>query len=357
MAGRDYLIDRFLDALSIELARFRERRSSPVTLDTLYFGGGTPSHLDEFRLERLGQMVAECFTLSDGAEVTAECNPNDLSQSRLQALVAIGVNRISLGVQSFECQKLKRLERDHTAAEIFEAVALARPLMRSISIDLIFAAPEETLPQWSAELEQAISLRPDHLSTYELTYEKGTQFWNRLKRGALTTADEDLRADMYQLAINRLGAAGWKQYELSSFALPGHRSRHNQVYWSGADYLAFGPGASRFVGGVRETNHRGTIQYMRLLETGGDPVDDRETLTGLEAARERLVIGLRRIEGVVFAELEQQTGFELQQILGEAGQRLVELRLLELLDDRIKLTPRGVMVSDGVATEILGQVV
>ncbi len=347
------MVDRFLNALETEIQQLPES----VELETLFFGGGTPSHLSPDQLQRLAAIVGERFSLIDDAEVSAECNPSDITEEKIEALLKLGVNRISLGVQSLNSQKLKRLERDHSPDVVAKAVELAKATVDSVSMDLIFAAPEETLEQWQTDLAEALTLQPDHLSTYELTYEKGTQFWNRLQRGGLTVADEDLRADMYEHSIARLdqaSEAGWQQYELSSFSTAGHQCRHNQSYWNGNDYLAFGPGASRFVDGVRSTNHQSTLTYMKRLESDESPIAQTEQLTGIAAARERLVVGMRLLRGVNIAALETMTGVEFDSTLPAATQELlIGSGLIEIADGVCKLTRRGVMVSDGVAETIL----
>ena len=350
VAGRDHLVERFLDALEIEIRQLEQS----FELDTLFFGGGTPSHLNRNQLERLQQIVTQRFTLAPDAEVSAECNPNDIDQEKIDALLRLGVNRISLGVQSLNPDKLKRLERDHSASEVAVAVELAKANVASVSMDLIFAAPYETLQQWRTDLDDALVLQPDHLSTYELTYEKGTQFWNRLQRGGLELTGEDLRADMYEHLRKRLDQAGWQQYELSSFAKAGHACRHNQSYWNGDDYLAFGPGASRFIAGTRSTNHQSTITYMKRLEAGQNPTDHTEQLNGIAAARERLVVGMRMLRGVNVQRLETSTCIAFDDILPEATREaLVSANLIEIADGVCRLTRRGVMVSDGIAAAIL----
>lgn len=358
MAGRDHFIDRFLDALAVEVLQLSvptPRLSHPLA--TLFLGGGTPSHLSSAQLSRLAQILKTRFHWDSTTEVTAECNPNDITPEKLEALMQLGVNRISLGAQSLNRNKLVQLERTHRPEDVVQAVKLSKSYVDSVSLDLIFAGPNETLTDWQADLEQALETEPDHISTYELTFEKGTQFWNRLQRNQLSISDEDLRAEMYELAMQRLSQVGYDHYELSSFARQGHRCRHNQTYWSGQPYLAMGPGASSFVDGVRATNHAGPLQYMKRLESGLSPVDQTEQLKGLEAARERLVVGLRMLDGVLVSQLERETGFSLDQILGKAKTMLRQHDWLEIKpwgnDHRCALSPQGVLLSDGVASLIL----
>ena len=350
ISGRDHLVERFLNVLEIEIRKLPES----YELDTLFFGGGTPSHLPPNQLHRLAKIVADRFRLANDAEISAECNPSDVNHEKLDALLELGVNRISLGVQSLNAEKLKRLERDHSPAKVAQAVELAKSKVGSVSMDLIFAAPQETYQQWQTDLSDALALQPDHLSTYELTYEKGTQFWNRLQRGGLAIADEDLRADMYEHSIQQLKQAGWEHYELSSFSAVGHQCSHNQSYWNGNDYFAFGPGASRFIDGIRSTNHQSTLTYMKRLEAGQNPTEQTEQLTGVAAARERLVVGMRLLQGVNVAQLEAATGVAFETILPRSTlEPLVSENLVEISAGVCRLTRRGVMVSDGVAAAIL----
>lgn len=351
VAGRDHLIERFLSALETEVSWL----SDSYELDTLFLGGGTPSHLSPAQLDRLKKIISSRFSLTRKAEVTAECNPNDLDGFRGQALAELGVNRISLGVQSLRPEKLKALERDHNHADVENAIRVARSFCRSVSIDLIFAAPWETFAQWKSDLNQALGLNPDHVSTYELTYEKGTQFWNRLNRGQLSQADEELRSEMYCYTINRLSNAGLEQYEVSSFAKPRHRCRHNLVYWSGNPYFAFGPGAAKYVDSIRQTNHHSTMRYMNLIEQQRSPVSESEQLAPLDSAKEHLAIGLRMIDGVDDKQFKSSTGFSVEEILGPLAEQLQENEMLIRTNGFWRLTAKGILICDWISGEIIGQ--
>lgn len=351
VADRDYLIDRFLKALEKEI-QWLDRR---YEIDTLFLGGGTPSHLPEKDFERLFSILASRFDLSPTAEVTAECNPSDVSMPRITMMHRCGVNRISLGVQSLDVEKLHLLERDHCPETVREAVDLIRPRIDNVSMDLIFAAPDETLDQWVADLDAAIRLGPDHLSTYELTFEKGTQFWNRLNKGALRQSDPDLCAAMYEHTIDRLQEVGMEQYEVSSFANSGRRCRHNLGYWNGRPYFAFGPGAARFIDGVRKTNHGSTMQYLKRVEANQSPVAEVDRMDPRSAAAERLAIGLRQNEGVSRADFHHQTGMRVDEILGDFLVTLVDNHLAVDTPQRLRLTRSGMMMCDRVSVEILSR--
>ncbi|MEX2176273.1 MAG: radical SAM family heme chaperone HemW [Pirellulaceae bacterium] len=343
VAGRDDLIESYLEALARELALLE----GPHEVDTLFFGGGTPTHLPAGQLQRLFEIVRRWFPLATGGELSIEANPLDLDE-KASVLSRAGVTRISLGVQSFNSDKLALLERDHQAADIHLAYQLARGVAQSVSVDLIFGAPGETLDDWHRDLEAALALAPDHVSTYGLTFEKGTAFWSRLADGELAQIPEETERQMYELAIDTLTAAGYEHYEVSNFARPGHRCRHNETYWSGEQYFAAGPGAARFIVGRREINHRSTTTYINRLLAGQSPVAESETLEPEDAARERLVFSLRRIEGIDPAAFAAQTGYSVDQLGGAALPRLIELGFLEQPPGRLRLTRAGLLVSDAI---------
>jgi oxygen-independent coproporphyrinogen-3 oxidase len=344
VAGRDDLIGDYLRAIELELAQL----NMPREVDTLYFGGGTPTYLTTAQFQHLVTSVLHWHPLAKGYEWTVEANPADINEPKIETLSALGVTRLSLGGQSFRAEKLRLLERDHKPHQIERAVNLARRAAMQVALDLIFATPGESLDQWSADLDTAIALAPDHVSTYGLTFERGTAFWNRRLRGELGEIDEDLQRDMYALAIDRLTAAGYEHYEVSNFAHPGRRSRHNQTYWSGAGYYAAGPGAARYVDGIRETNHRSTTTYLKRVLAGESPVAEQEQLSPEARARELLVFGLRRMEGLersVFAEI---AGYDIDELVGKGLREFVDLGLLTDNGHQIRLTRRGLFVSDSI---------
>jgi oxygen-independent coproporphyrinogen-3 oxidase len=349
ITGRDDLVGDYLRAIELELVTL----GTPREVDTLYFGGGTPTYLTVDQFRQLARTVLQWHPLAKGYEWTVEANPLDIDERMIKVLASLGVTRLSLGAQSFRPEKLKHLERDHDAAAIDRAVQFARNARMQISLDLMFAAPGETLGDWAADVDAALELKPDHISTYGLTFEQGTAFWNRRLRGELTQANEDLELEMYAHVIDRLAVAGYEHYEVSNFALPGRRSRHNETYWSGSGYFAAGPGAARYVDGVRETNHRSTTTYIQRILEGKSPVAEREDLLPENRARERLVFGLRRLEGVSRCNFRAATGYEVDQLVFEPLRRFIELGLLEDEGDTIRLTRQGLFVSDAMWPEML----
>jgi oxygen-independent coproporphyrinogen-3 oxidase len=350
VAGRDDLIPAYLDALEREL----QQLGRPRPVDTLFFGGGTPTHLADASLRRLLRLALDWFPLADGGEFSVEANPRDAVPEKLATLAEFGVNRLSLGAQSFSARKLELLERDHRRDDVERAVSLAAGHFASVGIDLIFGVPGETANEWRDDLRDAIALRPTHISTYGLTIEKGAAFYGRSLRGELTAVDEELERLCYEEARERLEAAGYEHYEVSNYAFPGFRCRHNEAYWLGLPYFAAGPGAARFVDGRREVNHRSLVAYIRRLEAGQSPVAEWERLEPEDAARERLVFGLRRLEGVDASDFAHATGFSIEQLVGGALPRFLDQGLLEWNGTKLRLTRPGVLVSDAIWPAFLG---
>lgn len=349
IAGRPDLQEPYLQALEREL----ESIPSPLCLDTLYLGGGTPTELTPPFLARLCERLCGCVSLAAGYEWTVEANPTGLQPAHLDILRAAGVNRISLGVQSFHSRKLKLLERDHDADDVRRIYARLRELFPQISLDLICAVPDETLDEWQADLTAAMNLAPEHLSVYALTFEKGTTYWGRQLRSELVPVEEELQRRMLEYTWDTLSAAGWEHYEVSNFARPGCRSRHNEVYWRGEPYYAIGPGASRYVHGRRETNHRSTTTYLQRVLSGQSPVAETDELAPADRAREMLVFRLRMLEGITRQEFLDRTGFSLDTLVERPLRKYVACGLLRDHADRIQLTREGLLVSDAIWPEFL----
>ncbi|HYO26239.1 MAG TPA: radical SAM family heme chaperone HemW [Lacipirellulaceae bacterium] len=344
IAGRDDLVGPYLDALATELSWLGQ----PREVDTLYFGGGTPSHLATADLARLCDAVLAWHPLAPGYEWTVEANSESLSADRLALLAQRGVTRISLGLQSLNDAKLRALDRQHTRQIALAAIDAVRQAGMQVCVDLIFAAPGETLAAWREELRDAIAAEPHHVSTYGLTFEPGSAFTTALHRGAIAELDEELQRTMYAEAIDGLSAAGFEHYEVSNVARPGRRSRHNDVYWAGEEYYAAGPGAARYVAGVRETNVRSTLAYLRRIAEGRPVVAESEQLAPEQRARELLVLGLRRLRGVSKSEFAERTGYAVEDLAGRTVAELAELGLLENTPYHVRLTREGLFVSDAL---------
>ena len=349
-------MDRYVSALCRHLKETAPQ-AAPYTVDTVYFGGGTPSYLGGKRLARLMRAIHKHYHVAKDAEVTLEANPDSLGDWRaVRALGRAGFNRLSLGVQSADDGELKALGRIHTFAQVKEAVAAARKgKIKNLSLDLIYGLPGQTLEGWKRTLEEAAALEPEHLSCYGLKVEEGTPLWRR--REALTFPDDDLQADMYLWTVAYLAQWGYEQYEISNFAKPGFLSRHNMKYWTLGEYAGFGPGAHSDFGGVRYAFVRDLGAYCAGVESGGPILSEREEIDGRERDREYLMLGLRTAAGISRRAFESRCRRSFDPVekalapLEGAGYALRQ-------GDGWRLTPEGCAVShqlSGRALDALGE--
>jgi len=350
VAGRDDLIASYLAAIERELTRLE---SPGLELATLYLGGGTPSHLGPDGLRRLFDILHTRLRALPGAEVTIEANPGDVTASLATAAVACGTTRVSLGGQSLDATTLAALDRDHTPDDVRQAVDILLDRGLAVSVDLMTAAPGQTLADVDRDLDALVALGTQHLSVYCLTWEKGTQFESLSRRGMLRPADESLERSMLELTIDRLEAAGFEHYEVSNFARRGGRCQHNETYWDCQPWEAFGPGAARFDGRERITNHRSTTTWMRRVLGGADFTGDSETMTPLQAAQERVVLGLRRRDGLRREAFLKASGFALDDVAGASIRRWIARGLATDDGQQVRLTREGMLVSDGLWAEVL----
>ena len=362
VAGRDDLIERYFAALTRELERIprtataAESMANPACLqfDTLYLGGGTPSHLGPDGLRRMFDILHERLRPADDAEVTVEANPLDVTPEFVTAARDCGVTRVSLGGQSLDAATLRALDRDHAPEDVRGATARLLDAGLVVSLDLMTAAPGQSLAGVEADLAAAVALGVQHVSVYCLTWEKGTAFESARLRGTLQPAEESIERAMFETAIDRLEAAGYEHYEVSNFAQAGFRCRHNEAYWDCRPWEAFGPGAARFDGRTRITNHRSTTTWMTKVLAGDDFAGDVDRMTDEQAARERIVVGLRRRDGLDRAAFRAASGFDLDSLAGSAIARWVAAGLAADIGRRVRLTRAGLLVSDALWADVLG---
>jgi oxygen-independent coproporphyrinogen-3 oxidase len=361
-ARQERLIPAYVDALLRE-ATFWAERGVVGSVDTLYFGGGTPSLLPVAETERVVDGLRRLFAVAGDAEITSEANPESASVEWLRAVRRLGVNRLSLGVQSFDDRELHVLGRIHDAALAEKAYRSARDTgFDSVNIDLIFGLPDQTLPQWRRSLEKAVALEPDHLSLYALTLEDGTPLAGSVTRGECPGPDNDAQAEMYTWSSACLAAAGYEQYEISNWAKPGHRCRHNLTYWHAEPYLGLGAGAHSYVDGCRLANERRPGRYIELVDESADAKSDPWALPHVEsfeapdAEREMsdaIILGLRLTEGVSLDTLGRRFGVNVGDRFGEEITKLTGLGLLESVDGRVRLTERGRLLGNEVFQRFL----
>lgn len=350
LAGMDHLADRYLAALEREMAMM----GVPNEVDTIFVGGGTPTRLDAGSLSRLLAMIRRWFPLAEGGEWTVEANPGTLDEEKVDVLASGGVNRVSLGAQSFDPGLLRVLERNHAPEEVARALEWIRPRFLRWSLDLIFGVPGSTPALWEADLEAALALGPSHLSCYGLVYEKGTALWKQWQAGQVRAVDEEVERAMYAHTIDRLERAGLAMYEISNFARPGHESRHNLVYWANDAYFGVGVGAARYVRGVRSVNTRELPAYLRRIEAGEPATGPTETLDPEGRARETAVLMLRRtVTGIERPDFAQRTGFGLDDLAGPIVERHVAGGLLDDDGGRVRFTREGLFLADSVLCDLL----
>lgn len=362
VAGRDDLVERYFVAVARELERVSAAAESGdgsacldvcLKLDTLYLGGGTPSHLGPDGLRRLFAILHERLRPASDAEVSLEANPLDVTAEFVAAARDCGVTRVSLGGQSLDAATLRAIDRDHEPDDVRRAAGLLHDAGLVVSLDLMTAAPGQSLAAVEQDLAAAIALAPEHVSVYCLTWEQGTAFAAARRRGELAAVPEDLERAMFEAAIDRLETAGYEHYEVSNFARPGHRCRHNEAYWDCRPWEAFGPGAARFDGRTRTTNHRSTTTWMTRVLGGQDFSGDVDAMSAEDAARERLVVGLRRRDGVEREAFRAASGCDLGEVAGPAVARWVRAGLASDDGRSVRLTRAGLLVSDTLWADVL----
>ena len=338
---------RYLDALYAEIDR-----APGVAAATLFYGGGTPNAYDAPTIAALTGRLRRRFGPFE--EISIELNPELVRAGDFEAYEAAGITRISIGVQSFDSREIAVLGRKHVPADVERVVAWARTAgIASISLDLMFAVPGQTPASWQESLQRAIALQPDHVSTYGLTVETGTPYAAWQQREPQAFLDDGREADLYAAAIELLEEAGYEQYEISNFARPGHRCRHNANYWDNGDYLGFGVGAASFRDGERSVHTKSLDEYVEAALSGCPIPAQSERLEGVQRAGEAIMLALRTAQGVGLAEFKERYGIDVVRRYASVVSRFAELGLLERTEDRVRLTGRGRFVANDVCGAFL----
>jgi oxygen-independent coproporphyrinogen-3 oxidase len=330
------IAERYVRAVVEEI-----RSSDVINIDTIYFGGGTPSLLDPSQLERILAVVHEQFAVDTSSEITLEINPGSATLERLQAFRALGINRASFGAQTFDDRELAKLGRSHTAADARRTFRdLRRAGFENVSFDLIAGLPGQTLAGWGRNVEEALELQPEHLSFYLLEVHSGTPLAQHIERGLQPVPDEDLAAVMYETMLERAVAAGYEHYEISNLCRPGFHSRHNTKYWTGEPYFGFGCSAHSYDGQTRRwSNQRDVLKSVESVEHGSSPLSESHDLTAKDLRAEALFLGMRLMRGVSL-NLFAEHAMELE--------RFREAGLVEQNEETVRLTRQGALLSNEV---------
>ena len=341
-------VDSYLEHLLQEFHSYDIQK-----LCTLYIGGGTPTALSAPQLERLLDGLTKNLDLSVLEELTIEANPGDLDADKIAVLKNSAVNRVSLGVQTFDDKMLKKIGRSHLEKDIYENIdRLKLAGFDNISIDLIYALPGQTMDQVKDNVAKAIALDIPHMSLYSLILENHTVFMNRMRRGKLPLPKEELEAEMFEYIISELEKAGFEHYEISNFSQPGFESRHNLMYWDNAEYYGIGAGASGYVDGVRYKNHGPIRHYLKAVEEGSARINE-EHLSQREQMEEEMFLGLRKKSGVSIARFEEKFERSFQELYGDIVKDLIQQGLMQIDGDRVRMTKRGLFLGDTVAERFI----
>lgn len=336
-------VERYVDALCREIGVFA---GDTPDADTIYFGGGTPSLLSPAQVGRILESVGRKFSLATDLELTMEMNPATVSAETLAGYRSLGVNRASFGVQTFDDTELKRLARGHNTADALETFRLLREAgFENVSFDLIAGLPRQTLADWERNLDRAIDLEPEHLSLYLLEIHEGTPLAEQMRSERTPVPDEELAAEMYEMMIDRLSAAGYEQYEISNFAKPGFESVHNSKYWKLDPVYGFGVSAHSFDGTQRYANERDTAAYIKQIEASGTAESSRESI---DPASESAFLGLRLTDGIRLDEYRRRFATDLSQTYRNELAELAEAGLVEVRENNLRLTRKGMLYSNEV---------
>lgn len=336
---------RYVKSLCTEL---EIKRKSADILRTIFIGGGTPTLLPEDCFKQLFRCLRENFHLSPEIEISVEANPGTVNAAKIESLLSLGVNRISLGVQSFHNNELKTLGRIHTADEAIEALRLIkRSGFKNFSVDLMYGIPGQTIGTWEETLSSAVGLSPSHISSYELTPEEGTPLWRLIKHNALRMPEEGLVLDMYNGAIDFLQGRGYEQYEISNYALPGYRCLHNLNYWDRGEYIGAGAGAHSFMQGVRSQNTGDIKTYIESLSNDIVPETETGEISAKDALKEFIFLGLRKTEGLSLAQ-----AINIRPDFIKACEEFIDSSYLVISDNYLRLTRKGLPVSNMVIVQL-----
>lgn len=348
-------VDEYIEALGKEIELATQKNPESFRhIETIFLGGGTPTALSPQQLDKLLTLIRTYIPMNSVTEFTSEANPDELSVEKLQVLFDGGVNRLSMGVQSFNQGLLQKIGRTHSNEHVYETIALAKEIgFQNISIDLMYGLPGQTMVQWKDSLEKALALDLPHFSAYSLIVEPKTIFYNQYAKGKLLLPTEDLEADMYDVLMQQMELHGLQQYEISNFAKPGYHSEHNKIYWDNDEYAGFGAGAHGYLAGVRYSNHGPLKKYMETVFAGELPIVHEHEVSQAEKREEQMFLGLRKTEGVKHKIYEEKLKVPIVAHYDSVLKELVSKGLLEHDDVGVRLTRKGRFVGNEVFQQFL----
>lgn len=342
----------YVQALSKELELRKDYLDGEI-IDTIYFGGGTPSQLEEKDFIQLFETIYKIYTVNPKAEITIEANPDDLTPQYIAMLRTLPFNRLSMGIQTFKEDTLRLLHRRHTAAQAQQAYQHCREAgFQNISIDLMYGLPGETLEDWQKDLQTALQMRPEHISAYHLIYEEGTPLWNLKEAHQVEETDEDLSVSLFKELIHTLKSNGYEHYEISNFCRPGFHSRHNSSYWTGKKYLGCGPSAHSYDGTSRQWNVASLSQYIQGIQKG-TPYQEKEELDLYTRYNDFIITRLRTAYGIPTHILKETFGETLFDYCMRMASPHLKQGFLTLDNHIMKLTEKGIFISDGIMSDLL----
>ncbi|MEA1939478.1 MAG: radical SAM family heme chaperone HemW, partial [Candidatus Caldatribacteriota bacterium] len=344
-------LEHYLNALYGEIEIYSEKMKNR-NIESIYFGGGTPTVLSGLSIYNIINYCKKTFKMNKEIEITIEANPGTLSKRKLKLIYQSGVNRLSIGGQSFDDLLLKKLGRIHTVREIIESYYMAREAgFKNINIDIMYALPEQSLKNLKTTLKKAVKLKPEHVSIYGLTINPGTKYYYDYQNNLLKLPSEDEEYDMFKWIINFLKQNNYEQYEISNFALPSKRSVHNQIYWKNQEYLGIGAGAYSYLKGYRYGNIKKPVRYISKISEGKLPIDEGERLSLKKRMAETIILGLRTKEGIGFKRFRERFKIDIDNVFGTQIDKLINLKLIKREKNKIKLSKDGIFVANVVFRE------
>lgn len=342
------------DLLRAMLQEIEERKSYlNEKISTIYFGGGTPSVLEVADIHSILQAILSNFDVDKNAEITLEANPDDLTLKYLKELREIGINRLSIGIQSFDDKQLIAINRRHSAETALHSVKLAQKIgFDNISIDLIFGLPEQSLQSWKQQIDKAMTLDVQHISAYGLIYEENTPLWKQMKAGKITPTDDELSVAMYNYLVKTCTKNGFEQYEISNFSKSGFRSKHNSSYWEQTPYMGIGPSAHSYNVHSRQWNIASVEKYCQNIISGKNYFE-KEILTEKDKYNDLVMVSLRRIEGINLDKIRNQFGEKMHDYCIKSAAKYIESHKLHINNNTLRLTSEGILISDKIIVDLM----